>query len=587
MVTTPIRNESLAQSLNSPKIDTYDAIICGGGLAGATLALQLKLKIPNISILVCDRLSGNLPDATFKVGESTLEVAAYYFAHTLQLKDYLDKNHLHKLGLRFFLGDSQGALQDRPEFGTAFFYEPTTYQLDRGVLERDLRRLNTEAGVNFLEACSIQDIEFSENEEFHTVVYRQGDTKESQTVKARWVIDAMGRRRFLQKKLGLALPNNENFSAAWFRIEERIDVSDLVPTAEEQWHNRVPGNNRYYSTNHLMGEGYWVWLIPLGSGHTSIGIVTWGDIHPFEQFQTYEKAYKWLEKHEPVLAAHLKERQPKDFMKMPKYSYSSSQVFSLNRWACVGEAGVFIDPLYSPGSDMIAIGNTLTTEMIRLDIEGKLTEKMVNYANSFFLTFNEQVATSIRGSYQLLGKSSLIFFNKLMWDACTIWAIFMPMSLSPVLVDPGIMGELQVFLVDFFALSKRVGQLFADWSTKSLNGGEFEFLDYSESLPFVKELRQRNIKFNKTPQELKDDYLTSFEVFEEFAQAIFLLAVEDTMPEKLAMFPSPVWLNAWAISLDPEQWERDGLFEPKSKPRDLKRVMEPLRKNIKKLTLAV
>jgi flavin-dependent dehydrogenase len=457
--------------------------------------------------------------------------------------------------------------------------------LDRGVLERDLRRLNTEAGVNFLEACSIKNIEFSENEEFHTIVYRQGDTKKSQTVKARWVIDAMGRRRFLQKKLGFALPNNENFSAAWFRIDERIDVTDLVPISEKQWHNRIPGNNRYYATNHLVGEGYWVWLIPLSSGYTSIGIVTREDIHPFEHYHTYEKAYKWLEKHEPVLATHLKERQPKDFMKMPKYSYSSSQVFSLNRWACVGEAGVFIDPLYSPGSDMIAIGNTLTTEMIKLDLEGKLTEKMVNYADSLFLSYYEQILTIIRRNYQLFGKNSLIFFTKLTWDAFSFWSIFMPITLNPVLVDPDSMGELQMFLSDFFALSKRVYQLFDDWSTKSLNGGEFEFLDYLESLPFGKELRQRNLKkFDKTPQEIKDDYLLTFELFEELAQVLFLLAVEDTMPEKLTMFQSPVWLNAWAIGLDPEQWERDGLFEPKSKPRDLQRVMEPFQKIIVRRT---
>ena len=30
---------------------------------------------------------------------------------------------------------------------------------------------------------------------------------------------------------------------------------------------------RWLSTNHLMGAGYWVWLIPLGSGSTSFGIV--------------------------------------------------------------------------------------------------------------------------------------------------------------------------------------------------------------------------------------------------------------------------------------------------------------------------
>ena len=71
----------------------------------------------------------------------------------------------------------------------------------------------------------------------------------------------------------------------------------------------------------------------------------------------------------------------------------------------------------------------------------------------------------------------------------------------------------------------------------------------------------------------------TFKILEELVQVIFLLAVEDTMPEKLADFPEPIWLNAEAISLEPERWEADGLFQPKSQPRDL----TPLRNQIMNL----
>jgi hypothetical protein len=79
---------------------------------------------------------------------------------------------------------------------------------------------------------------------------------------------------------------------------------------------------------------------------------------------------------------------------------------------------------------------------------------------------------------------------------------------------------------------------------------------------------------------LLEEYVSSLEIFEELAQVIFLLAVEDTMPEQLAMFPANTWLNAWAISLDAERWEADGLFQPQTQPRSLERVMQPLRKHI-------
>ena len=56
----------------------------------------------------------------------------------------------------------------------------------------------------------------------------------------------------------------------------------LVPAAQLCPHRRVerrprvarrtcPSGMRWHSTTHLIGRGYWVWLIPLGSGGISIG----------------------------------------------------------------------------------------------------------------------------------------------------------------------------------------------------------------------------------------------------------------------------------------------------------------------------
>jgi hypothetical protein len=65
-----------------------------------------------------------------------------------------------------------------------------------------------------------------------------------------------------------------------------------------------------------------------------------------------------------------------------------------------------------------------------------------------------------------------------------------------------------------------------------------------------------------------DNYRYTTARIEEFAQQIFLMAVRDVLPHKLSMFDGPVWLNPWAISLQPDRWEKDGLFRPKSAMRD-------------------
>ncbi len=64
---------------------------------------------------------------------------------------------------------------------------------------------------------------------------------------------------------------------------------------------------------------------------------------------------------------------------------------------------------------------------------------------------------------------------------------------------------------------------------------------------------------------------------EELAQVLFLLAVEDVMPERLGQFSEPLWLNAWRIDLDPATWER-GLFKPITPARDLSEMRSAIRK---------
>lgn len=552
----------------------YDIVICGAGMAGLTLARQLRQKMPHLSIAMLDRLTRPLPEATFKVGEATTELGAYYLTEVLQLEDYLESRHLRKLGLRLFFGDSHGQFHQRPEAGISEFLPPYAYSLDRGMLENDLRQLNSEVGIELLENCLIKDIKLAENSEVvHQVSYTQGNNKNPKTITCRWVIDAMGRRRFLQQKLGLTKPNNPKYNAVWFRLNDRLDISDFVPQNETQWHNRVPNNNRYWSTNHLCGQGYWIWIIALPSQCTSIGIVTDADIHPFDAYHTYEKAYQWLEKYEPILAKVLQEKQPLDFRKMPKYSYSSKQVFSINRWACVGEAGVFPDPLYGTGTDQIGFANTLTTQIIEQDFTEQLTQQMVDQANLFYLTYNDGLATNIHNVYPCFG-NGVVTSMKVLWDTLAGWSFSGPMMFNSLYLDPVARGRIRKGSGMFFLLAQRMQQLFVDWSENSLHRVSFEYLDYLK-FPFFRQVRLQNLK-NKTEQELIDDHLASLELLEELAQAIFLLAVADTMPEQLEQFSTTQWLNAYAVSLKAEKWEKDGLFKPKSSPRDLRRVIEPI-----------
>ena len=561
----------------------HDVVICGGGLAGQALARQLLRRRPDTSVAVIDPLVRPLPEAAFKVGESTVEVGAFYYANILGLADNLQERHVPKLGLRYFFGDATGPFHERPEFGLAEFPPVSSYQLDRGVLENDLRRLNDESGAVLLEGCAVEDIELGEGEAPHEVAYRRRGPDGSDAVerlRARWVVDASGRKRLLQRKLGLVEAGDYHCSAVWWRFRGRMDVEDLVPPHQSAWRNRVPGSHRYNSTTHLMGDGYWVWLIPLSSGCTSVGIVTDERVHPFGSYASSAKARRWLARYEPALAAYLAPHEPLDFLALRRYSHRTARVLSPQRWLCTGEAGFFSDPFYSPGSDLIGFGNTIATEVIARDRAGSLQTSDVETYNRWLISLNDMLTTNIQRAYPFFGKA-MPMAAKLLWDFAAAWGYVAPQMFHATFLDRASSAPIREAMGKFFFLQSRMQRLFDEWGQRSRGAGSFAFFDYLAVRP-LREFRQRNLTTGKSAAELVVDARANMEFYEELAQVLFLVAINDVLPEQIHRFADATWLNAWAVSLEPESLGRrsalraaDGRARPRPAPRGSLRTAGP------------
>ncbi|TML19649.1 MAG: hypothetical protein E6G32_11725 [Actinobacteria bacterium] len=251
----------------------YDVAILGGGLAGLTLALQLKRQRPETSIFVAEKRPGPAPEAAFKVGESTVEISADYFARVCDMKDHIEQDELFKAGLRFFFpaGDNSDITQ-RVEWGDSAFAPVPTYQLDRGRFENELARRNVEAGIDLVQGAFVDEVELDGDQHSVTIV-QGGPGGDRSTITARWVVDAAGRSFILRNKLGLAKDVEHDINSAWWRVGNGLVDHEEWGAHDETWMARMerPGIRRY-STTHLVGEGYWVWLIPLASNSHSIGI---------------------------------------------------------------------------------------------------------------------------------------------------------------------------------------------------------------------------------------------------------------------------------------------------------------------------
>jgi flavin-dependent dehydrogenase len=542
----------------------YDVLICGGGLAGLTLARQLKLEIPELSVAIIDRLARPLPEAAHKVGESSVELSTYYFGKVLHLESYFKQRHLPKLGLRYFFGDAYGAFEDRPELGPSLFPPMPSYQIDRGRLENDLRQIVADMGVKMFEAMIIDGIVLADGTEPHTVGCRQRDNAEQYTLCGHWVVDASGRRRLLQSKLGLTLPNNHSASAAWWRINARLDVEEMGAKGGRCWQRRIV-EDRYLSTNHLMGVGYWVWLIPLSSGATSVGIVTDETIHPLRTYgKSYSHAQQWLREHEPVLWKLIKDREPLDFHGLKNFSYHSRQIFSHRRWSCVGEAGIFLDPFYSPGSDFIAMENTITVEMIRRECRGELTEAAVDEFNRLVLDLIAPIYLAYyEGTYCTFGHTH-ICAAKLIWDLVVFYGILAQLFFQGIILHP--LPEVFALMSRCKALNERLQRLFIDWAQTAPPRTPFTHADYTR-MRFI-QLLHLDMAARRNTEQCLEMMRKNLNCMEELAQTLFWQAVEECLPEHMPKNRRSLpWVNAWGISLSPDQWEVDGLYAPPTAPR--------------------
>ncbi|KJK43543.1 halogenase [Lentzea aerocolonigenes] len=481
---------ALAESLRArrPSEPTdHDVVILGGGTAGLTLALHLRQVQQGIRVLVVEKLQHPVPETTHKVGESTVEIAAHYLRDVLGLEDHLEKQQIRKFGLRMFFSNHDNTdIADRVELGSSVFPPLGTYQLDRGRLENELGVRCVDAGVDFLDGCKVVDVELRADS-VHRVRVEGPDRVRDIT--ARWVVDASGRSQLLHRhNAGRREEVGHAANAAWFRVAHEIDVGTWTEDAE--WAGRILEGDRALSTNHLMGDGYWVWLIRLASGSTSVGIVADADVHPFAGFNTLDKALDWLRQREPQCAAVVDEHVDgiQDFRVMRDYSYSCDQVFSgQQRWCLTGESGVFLDPLYSPGLDLIAIGNTLVVDLVTRSLAGEDVTALGAIHDSLFRGVASIWLAVYEKQYRLMGNAQ-VMSSKVIWDTAFYWGVFGLLFFQDMFRSAATVPSIAANLGRLTQISNRVQQFFREWESIDDSDLGPQFVDLYAPLNFMVKL---------------------------------------------------------------------------------------------------
>lgn len=462
---------------------TYDVGVVGGGLAGLTLARQLGRQLPALNVAVIEHRRFPVPEGVHKVGESTVEIAAHYLAHDLDLREHLRTAHLSKFGLRVFCRGDVPIRDDMArydEIGPSRVLPIPTYQLDRGRLENHLATSWRRSG-ELCDGTTVRVIESNRNG--HRIVVRDAEAGVERPLQCRYFVDASGRRAWLRRRNQLSRSVRHNHHAVWFRVAGTLDIDTW--STNGAWLGRCHGTPRRFSTNHFTGPGYWLWLIPLASGMTSIGLVFDPRRVPAKDVRTYPGLVRWLAQPHPLVAARIACCDVLDRHAIANYANGSSRVFGED-WATVGDAGLFTDPFYSPGGDFIALANGYVTALIAAgDQAGALAADFNRFYQSFFVN----TLALYRSQYAGFGNGDLMV-AKTLWDYTYYWSVLSKLFFAGVFADPSFMRTCESLLRRASVLHAGAQKLFRDVARDAASvGGEGRFYDHG-SVPVFHRLQQ-------------------------------------------------------------------------------------------------
>jgi hypothetical protein len=276
----------------------------------------------------------------------------------------------------------------------------------------------------------------------------------------------------LRQRRGTARETRHGNGASWFRVEGDLHVDDWGTGAA--WRSRCHDTPRRLSTNHFMGPGYWAWVIPLASRATSIGVVYDPDVVESREVSERHALRAWLEREQPLLAAHLDGARLMDFHTMHRYAVGCREIYSSDGWMLSGDASVFADPFYSPGGDFIAIGNTFVTELIT----GERQEADVHRFQRYLLAFFASSLSLFRGQYPGFGHRDLMVL-KTAWDYGYYWAVLAKLFFCGRMTDTAFMSDVQRDLNRAAGLNARMQKQFRELAAaRRQQGGTGTFVDH-------------------------------------------------------------------------------------------------------------
>ncbi len=320
-----------------------DVIVIGGGPAGATAATHLARHGRAVTLFERDA------HPRFHIGESLLPMNIPILER-LGVLDAVERIGIRKPGADFPASNERGF--NVFEFTRALGNPPTyAFQVQRAQFDEILLRNAEAAGVQVRERTEVRTVAFDADSATVEVRDAAGEVRR---LRARYVVDASGRQTLLGTQLKLKERSRRHRSAAVFAHFTGI----------ERRHEPHTGNISIYRFH----QG-WIWLIPLPDGITSIGAVCLPE-HLKQRGGDLESFLMDTLRSVPGLSDRMANARLTGHLEATgNYSYECRRMCG-PRWVMAGDAGAFLDPVFSSGVYLAMHGAERAAELVHRALDG-------------------------------------------------------------------------------------------------------------------------------------------------------------------------------------------------------------------------
>lgn len=404
---------------------TFDVAIIGAGIGGATLGAILARQ--GVRVVIFEAKS----HPRFAIGESMIletseimrALAEMYdvpeIAH-FSSENYLDyAGSTHGVKRHFgFLHHTAGMPHDPARTVQAVIpREPHGHELH--LYRQDVDYYLTVAAVHYgatvLQNTRVTAIDFAAD---GVTLLAAASGQEPTVFSAAYVVDAAGFGSPLARQFDLRRHDLRTHSRAIFT--HMIDVPEVSgPSGNETAYDDLPFPMSEGTLHHVF-DGGWLWVIPFNNHAQStnplcsVGLLLDPRVHPAVDGLSAAAEFWSHVNRFPTIAAQLRDaRTVRPWTRTPRLQYRSRQVVG-DRWALLGHAAGFIDPLYSKGLYLALAGVSVLAERLLA------AQRTGDYSAATFAPVERLTQAFIESADRLVANSYKSWADPRLWQVYSV-----------------------------------------------------------------------------------------------------------------------------------------------------------------------